>query len=171
MAADAELVEHVSTAGEVIEVVTRAELRRRRLRHRCTYIVAVTTNRRVVVHRRAEWKDVFPGYWDLCFGGICGVGESWERAAERELFEESGLAGDLVDLGPVAYEISAPTGPIIGRVFLLVTDAIPTCPDGEVVEVDSVPLDDLDGWLASHPVCPDSYAVVLPLLRRWSAFR
>jgi 8-oxo-dGTP pyrophosphatase MutT (NUDIX family) len=171
LAADAELVEHVSTAGEVIEVVTRSELRRRRLRHRCTYIVAVTTDQRVVVHRRAKWKDVFPDYWDLCFGGICGVGESWERAAERELLEESGLAGDLVDLGPVAYEISAPTGPIIGRVFLLVTDAIPTCPDGEVVELDWVSLADLDAWLASRPVCPDSSAVVPPLLRRWYAFR
>lgn len=171
MAADAELVEHVSVTGKVIEVVTRAELRRRRLRHRCTYIVVVTTDRRIVVHRRAEWKDVFPGYWDLCFGGICGVGEPWGVAAERELLEESGLAGNLLDLGPVAYEVPAPTGPIIGRVFVVVTDAIPTCPDGEVVEVALVPLADLDAWLASRPVCPDSRAVVPPVLRRWDLAR
>ena len=88
LAADSERVEHVSVTGEVIEVVTRSELRRRRLRHRCTYIAVVTTDRRIVVHRRADWKDVFPGYWDLCFGGICGVGEPWLPAAQRELLEE-----------------------------------------------------------------------------------
>ena len=177
LAADSERVEHVSVTGEVIEVVTRFELRRRRLRHRCTYIAVVTTDRRIVVHRRADWKDVYPGYWDLCFGGICGVGEPWLPAAQRELLEEAGLTGELLDLGPVTYpsslqtESSDVTGSIVGRVFLLESDSVPTCPDGEVVEIDWVPLAYLDRWLTTRSVCPDSATVVPPLLHRWYPFR
>ena len=41
-----------------------------------------------------------------------------------------------------------------------------TCPDGEVVEVDTVPLPELDAWLTDHDVCPDSVDLVVPRLPR-----
>ncbi len=161
-AAAVELVEHVDADGQVLAVVSRAEMRQQSLRHRCTYIAVVDSAKRLVVHQRADWKDVYPGWWDVSFGGICGVGEKWDTAAARELEEEAGLEADLEYLGPGSYE--GDDGAVFGRIYLARTDAEPSCPDGEVVATDRVPLDDLDHWLQGRSVCLDSIAVVLPLL-------
>ncbi len=168
MSASKELVEHIDADGVIIEVVTRAEVRAKTLRHRCTYVALVDTSDRLVVHRRAEWKDVYPGWWDIAFGGLCGVGEDWVSAARRELSEEAGLTGEaLWPLGRIRYD--ADDGRILGEVYLVRSDAEPTCPDREVVEIDRVPIDHLDAWLTDRLVCTDSCSTVLPLLRRTMA--
>jgi len=158
-----ELVEHVDPAGVVIEVVPRAQIRADTLRHRCTYVFVVRPTGRLVVHRRAEWKSIYPGWWDVCFGGICGVGEGWLPAAERELAEEAGLGGEtLHEIGSVCYEEA--DGRVLGRAFVVVTEAPVVAVDGEVVELDEIPLAQLDGWLVDRLVCHDSRLAVLPLL-------
>jgi 8-oxo-dGTP pyrophosphatase MutT (NUDIX family) len=122
------------------------------------------------VHQRAEWKDVYPSYWDVCFGGVCGVGEDWEEAAARELAEEAGVRGvALQELGPVHYDEL--DGRILGRAYLARYDGPVTCPDGEVVAVERVPLGAVAEWLATRQVCPDSLALIVPLLQsmQWRA--
>lgn len=159
----AELVEVVDEMGQVTDIVTRAEIRAGRLRHRCTYVAVVTGERELVVHQRADWKDVYPGYWDVCFGGVVGVGEEWDVSARRELAEEAGVTDQpLTFLGPVVYD--EPDGRVFGRVYLAHFDGEITCPDGEVVAVDRVRLADLDAWLEHRSVCPDSQGVALPLV-------
>ena len=163
-----ELVEIVDPQGRVLRTVTRAEMRRDNLRHRSTYVVVMNGQGEVVVHRRADWKDVLPGFWDLCFGGVAGVGEDWVSAAKRELAEEAGLgiaggsAIELVDLGPLDYEDDIMS--VYGRVFLAHSDETPTCPDGEVVELDLVPVNSLGEWAQDRDVCPDSLLGVVPRL-------
>ena len=87
-----ELVDLVDADDLVVEVVTRAEARARgaAARHRACYVAVLTSDGDLVVHRRADWKDVYPGYWDVCFGGVLGAGEAWDDAAHRELLEEAG---------------------------------------------------------------------------------
>lgn len=164
--AGAELVEVVDVDGEVLDVITRAELRRRgrAARHRCTYVVVLRSSGAVVVHQRAQWKDVYPGAWDLAFGGICDVGEGWGDSARRELTEEAGITGgvDLVDLGQVTWE--APGAALLGRVFVVHHDGPLDPADGEVVAVEEVRAADLRTWMAARPMVEDSPAVVLPLL-------
>jgi 8-oxo-dGTP pyrophosphatase MutT (NUDIX family) len=160
-----QLVEVVDEDGAVIEVVTRAEMRRRQLRHRCTYVVVQRSSGAVVVHQRAAWKDVSPSAWDLAFGGVCDVGEAWEPSARRELEEEAGLTDVvLTDLGQVAW--SGDGAHLIGRVFLAVHDGPLAPSDGEVVALDEVPVDDLEAWVARTDTVDDSPSVVLPLLQR-----
>lgn len=159
-----ELVEVVDPDGNVVDVVPRHEIRAKNLRHRCTYVVLVTSAGELVVHQRADWKDVFPSFWDMAFGGIADVGESWDDAARRELREEAGVTGaDLVDLGPVTYE-SPSNGRVVGRVYMAVYDGAIEFDDGEVVAVDRVPVADIDGWLDGRDVCPDSKLLALPLV-------
>jgi isopentenyl-diphosphate delta-isomerase len=150
----------------VIEVVTRAEARARgaAARHRACYVAVLTSAGELVVHRRAAWKDVYPGYWDVCFGGVLGAGEAWDDAARRELLEEAGIDAPLELLGAASWE--APDAKLNGRVYLARSDGPFTCPDGEVVEVATVPLPDLPDWLRSHDVCPDSVELVVPRLPR-----
>ncbi len=192
-----ELVEWVNADGSLIEVVSRHRMRAEGLRHRSTYVAVLVgptdqvdaglrpgnqdldldPDLELVVHRRADWKDIYPGRWDLAFGGVCGVGEDWLPAARRELWEEAGIdvqANRLVDLGPVRWDgppglepgnEGPATTAVVGRVFVVFWPDEPVSMDGEAVAFDRVPLGQLEAWLGSNPVCPDSAAVVPPLLR------
>jgi 8-oxo-dGTP pyrophosphatase MutT (NUDIX family) len=158
-----ELVDVVDEEGRVVATVTRAEMRRRNLRHR-TVFVALTDQReeRVLVHRRADWKETAPGWWDIAFGGVVGAGEPWDEAAARELAEEAGVEAPLEPVGEGRYEDD--TVSEVCRVYRTRSDGPFTFADGEVVEVAWVELDALPGWLEGRSVCPDSIAVVLPHL-------
>ena len=160
-----ELVDHVDADGTVIDVVTRGRMRAETLRHRCTYVFVVRASGNLVVHRRAEWKSVYPGYWDLAFGGVCGAGEDWRPAAARELAEEAGVVVDpglLIDLGEVRYDEH--DGHIVGRAFRLDTEAVLRPADGEVVEVAEVPIDELPAWMEGRSIAADTRRAALPAL-------
>jgi len=156
--AAAQLVEHVNPDGTVIEVVTRAEMRDRALRHRSVYIAVVDAQDRLLVHKRADWKDVFPGAWDLAFGGVCDVGEDWETSALRELLEEAGVRGELADHGPVSFE--APGVALVGRLYVCHHEGPFHFNDGEVTATQWVPLDGLETFVAANDVPPDSAIIV-----------
>ena len=157
----------VDEDGAVLRVVTRAEMRAGNLRHRSVGVVVRRPgDRAVLAHRRAGWKDVWPGLWDVAFGGVCAVGEEPLASVVRELAEEAGVDVDpaaMRFLGRDRFEDGAVR--VVG--FLYETEhAGPfTFADGEVEEVVWVPFTDLGAWLADHEVVPDSRAMAVPLLR------
>lgn len=160
--AAAELVEVVSGDGAVERVVTRAQMRAEGLRHRCTYIAVLDDTGRLVVHRRAWWKDIYPGYWEVAFGGVVGVGESWDEAAARELAEEAGVHAPLELLHHSRYDEG--TVHVLGAAYLARHDGPFRFADGEVIDHARVPLEQVRQWAAQRDVCPDSLAFVAPLL-------
>lgn len=162
-AAGRESVEVVDAEGTVERIVTRAEMRAGRLRHRCTYVVVLDAADRLVIHQRAPWKDVWPSRWDLAFGGVAGVGEDWIDAAKRELVEEAGVDAVLRQAGGGAYDDDDVS--VLGRVFIARHDGPYTVPDGEVVAVERVPLATFDRLLIERAWCPDSVALAGPALR------
>jgi len=159
---DAELVDVLDDDGNVRGTATRAEMRAGNLRHRTVFIAVVNTTSQLLVHRRADWKDVWPGAWDLAFGGVVDAGEAWETAAQRELAEEAGLGAELLYLGEGCYDDDHVRE--VARVYLVRHDGPVTPIDGEVVETSWVALDDLRDWIDARQVCPDSVAIVLPRL-------
>ena len=164
MAAD-ELVEVIGADGGVQRVVTRAEIRRSRLRHRCTFVVVRSSDGGVLVHRRSDDKDLWPGRWDICAGGVAVAGEKWEAAALRELREEVGVEatpGELEYLGEFDYADDDVVE--LARVWSIEHDGPYTFTDGEVVEARTVSLAGLTSMMAEMPFVPDSEALVLPLL-------
>ncbi len=157
-------VEVVDAAGAVIAVVTRAEMRRRRLRHRTVAVAVVdSASQRLLVHRRADWKDVWPSRWDVAFGGVVAVGEPWLDAARRELAEEVGVDAAVERLGAGTY--ADDTVDEVTEIFLARSDGPFSFADGEVVATDWVAFADLPAWLADHETCPDAVALVVPHLR------
>jgi len=157
-----DMVDVLDDVGNVVDTATRRSMRADNLRHRTVFIAVVNSAGDLLVHRRADWKDVWPGAWDVAFGGVVEAGESWEAAAARELAEETGLDVELSYLGEGNYEDEIVRE--LARVYLARHDGPVTFVDREVVEIGWVPPDALCGWIDGRSVCPDSVAIVLPRL-------
>jgi isopentenyldiphosphate isomerase len=159
-----ELVDVVDEHDRVLRVVTRAEMRRERLRHRCTFVVVRSSDASVLIHRRSDLKDMWPGRWDLSCGGVVGSGEAWEDAAARELAEELGISGvELVELTRGAY-VDADVDEV-ARAWQVVHDGPFTFTDDEVVEAVFVTVAQLRLRIRDDSFVPDSLALLGHLIR------
>jgi isopentenyldiphosphate isomerase len=159
----AELVDVVDDDDRVVRTVTRAEMRAGRLLHRAVSIAVFGSDGRLLVHRRADTKDVWPGMWDIAAGGVVGAGEQYDDAARRELAEELGIEVDEMEFlgaGRFADEAVA----LIGRGYRCTHDGPFTFTDGEIAEVRWVDAPELRALMSAEPFVPDNVALLLPLL-------
>jgi isopentenyldiphosphate isomerase len=158
-----EMVEEVDSFGNVLRLVTRGQMRAETLWHRAVFVAVRSTSGDLLVHRRAETKDVWPGWWDVAVGGVVSPGESWEAAAQRELSEELGVSGvELQTLGMGAYRDGAVK--LVSACFQAVCDGPFAFSDGEITETQWVAPSDLRARLGRDSFLPDSLALVLPLI-------
>jgi len=149
-----ELVDIVDENDRVVRCVTRAEMRQRRLRHRCVYILLFDSNKRLFVHKRTHSKDVYPGWWDVAVGGVVGAGEDYDSAASREVEEEVGLSGVQLDrLGPITY--SDPRTQVMGMIYDCTSDSPLRLQEAEIVEGRWVDNDGLVELEEREHFCPD----------------
>lgn len=159
-----EMVELVDAGGNVLGVVTRQQMRAESLWHRSVFIAVVSHAGQLLVHKRAETKDVWPGSWDVCVGGVMAPGEDWEDGALRELREELGLEGVSVEsLGTGVYVDDDVR--IVAACFVCRTDGPFQFADGEITEAHWAPADEIPVWLGAKHFLPDSVALVLPRLQ------
>ena len=158
-----ELVDVVDDDDNVIATVTRAEMRAQRLQHRSVGIAILSTDGRLLIHRRSEHKDIWPGWWDIAAGGVVAAGETYDGAARRELAEELGVTGaDLEYLGQARYIDDSLAA--ICRGYRAVHDGPFSFADGEVAEARWVTFDELDTMRATRRFLPDGIALLLPLI-------
>ena len=160
-----ELVDEVDDADTVLRVVSRAQMRRERLMHRAVFIAVIDTGGRLLVHRRSEAKDLWPGWWDMAVGGVVSAGEAYRDAAVRELREEIGLVADPADpadLGHGTY-IDADVA-LQGRCYVVRSDGPFVFADGEVVEARFVTAADFADMRQRVQFLPDSVTLLLPLI-------
>lgn len=143
-------------------MATRSRVRAANLRHRSVAIAVLGSDGRLLVHRRSTTKDVWPGMWDICAGGVVASGETYAQAAERELAEELGIDAALEPIGAGRYEDDAVRA--IGRCFRVVHDGPVRFVDGEVAEIRHVTASELHLLAREAKFVPDSWAMVLPLL-------
>jgi isopentenyldiphosphate isomerase len=88
-----ELVDVVDEQDQVVATVTRSRVRAEHLLHRVASVLVFRPDGRLLVHRRTDTKDVFPGAFDCFVSGVVTAGESYEQARDRELREEMAIAG------------------------------------------------------------------------------
>lgn len=88
---DSELLPVVDLDDRQIGVATRAEIHARDLIHRAVHVVLHDGEGAVLVARRSQSKDRFPGWWDVSVGGHVGCGEAYIETARREMAEEMGV--------------------------------------------------------------------------------
>ena len=163
MGSSDELVDHVDEDNNVIEVVTRRRLRHENLLHRSVGIVVLNSSGEILIHRRADDKDVWPGQWDLAAGGVVSAGEDYEAAAARELAEEVGIVGaPLTHVGDGRFgddKVNA-----LVRFFRATWDGPVHFDDGEVVEALWVSVGELRRRLDRDTFVPDSRDVAAEFL-------
>ncbi|MEO5974635.1 MAG: NUDIX domain-containing protein [Ilumatobacteraceae bacterium] len=167
---DAELVQHVDRNGMVLGMVYRTKMRAKNLCHRAVFVAVHSDDGRLLVHRRAESKDLWPGWWDLAVGGVVIGNESYEVAAMRELDEEIGINGvQLEYLGDGEYHDTSVS--LMGRCYRTRSNGPFTYRDGEVEETRLVTPAQFANLTIEYQFVPDSMALVLPHLEEfWSSF-
>ena len=159
-----ELVDIVDDDDNVITTVTRAEMRARRLQHRSVGIAVMSTDGRLLIHRRSLGKDVWAGWWDIAAGGVVAAGETYDDAARRELEEELGLRDTDIEFVGQSRYVDDNVAELC-RGYRVVHDGPFTFADGEVIEARWVTFAELDEMRATHQFLPDSIDLLLPLLR------
>jgi len=99
-----EVVALYDEAGHPCGAAPRSRVRAENLRHAATAVVVRNGAGEVYVHRRTDTKDLYPGRYDFCAGGVLRAGEDPLESARRELTEELGVTGvELVPLGFADY--------------------------------------------------------------------
>jgi isopentenyldiphosphate isomerase len=158
-----EMVEEIDLAGNVLQLVTRRKMRAEQLCHRSVFIAVMSEKGDLLVHKRAETKDIWPGWWDVAVGGVVGPGETWADAAVRELHEELGIEGEALEfLGIGAYRDSDVQ--LVAATFLCRTEGPFAFADGEITQAHWVSRAEIPVWLQGKQFLPDSVALVLPRL-------
>jgi 8-oxo-dGTP pyrophosphatase MutT (NUDIX family) len=153
----------VDDDDRVLRTVPRRVMRAERLMHRAVFVAVEHPDGQLLVHRRSEAKDLWPGWWDLAVGGVVGAGETYDDAACRELAEEVGIVGiEPQPLGGGRYVDDAVA--LIGRCYRVVHAGPFAFADGEVVEARWLSRPELGAALATTRFLPDSLALLLPLL-------
>ncbi|MCL4360409.1 NUDIX domain-containing protein [Patescibacteria group bacterium] len=90
----------VDTRDHPLGVRTRYECHRdRRLIHRSVGVLIFDRQKKVLLQKRSLTKDLQPGLWAISAAGHVSAGETYRRAAERELFEELGIRAPIRYVG------------------------------------------------------------------------
>lgn len=149
-----ELVDVVDADDRVLEQATRGEVRRRKLRHRAAYILVFNSAGQLFVHQRTLVKDVYPGHFDVCVGGVVGAGESYEDAARRELGEEIGVS-DAPLRRLVSFQFADADNQVNGTVFSCTYDGPLRLQAEEISAGEFLDLDVVLERITTQPFCPD----------------
>lgn len=86
----------VDEDDNVIGKSTYDELKAKGLIHRAANVFVFNSKGELFVHRRAENLNLYPGMWDVKFGGLVRADESYKEAALREMNEEAGITGLMI---------------------------------------------------------------------------
>jgi isopentenyldiphosphate isomerase len=164
-----ELVDIIDDAGHTIGVVTRREMRARRLPHRSTAILVFNARGELFIHLRTPTKDIFPSHWDVAIGGVVGAGESFALGASREVREELGIDIPLEELFPFRYADEQNIAHVM--VYKASQDGPFQLQAEEIVRGEFVALADVKERSKVDKFCPDGLAVLAEYERRWRVER
>ncbi|WP_106793529.1 NUDIX domain-containing protein [Aquimarina sp. Aq78] len=94
-----ELIDILHRTGEFTgEVKLKSEVHQLGLYHGSVHIWFFTDLGEIILQKRADDKDTYPGLWDISVAGHIGTGETPEDSAIREVKEEIGLSVSKNDL-------------------------------------------------------------------------
>ena len=159
-----ELVDVVDEEGRTVGVVSRREMRTRRLPRRSAYVLVFNGAGDLFIHLRVPSKDVYPAHWDVAVGGVLAAGESFDDGARREAAEELGVTLDVEALFPLRWADAHTI--VLGIAYRAVHDGPFRLQPEEIVRGEFVALDAVTARAAHEPFCPDGLTVLEEFRRR-----
>lgn len=152
-----ELVDVVNDKDEIIEQDVKSNKLAKGFISRVSSVFMLDSDGKFIITKRAENKKIDPGLYDLAAVGAVSSGESYEKAARRELYEELAISCDLEMLDKFYQEIENKRGKLkfFCAIFLAKTDQIPKL-NHEVSEFRKMTFAEIKSEIKIHPekFCP-----------------
>ncbi|WP_026777112.1 NUDIX domain-containing protein [Polaribacter sp. Hel_I_88] len=109
-----ELIDILTPKGEFTgKTALKSEAHKNGWFHATVHIWLFTSDKKILLQKRALTKKVFPGLWDISVAGHIGAGEAILTSAKREVFEEIGLEleeKDLIKIGTRIHQVKHKNG-------------------------------------------------------------
>jgi isopentenyl-diphosphate delta-isomerase type 1 len=145
-----DLLEVVNSDNKIIGIERRGVVHATNLLHRSVHVVLMNSDNHILLQQRAWEKDSEPGKWDTSSAGHVDPGEVPLEAAERELNEELGLNGVVLE-EIFRLEASVYTGYEFVNVFLCRDDSTISPDAEEIIAWRWCSSDELQSWMEKHP--------------------
>ena len=152
----------MSSGKEILDVVDandiiscsepRSVVHRDGLLHRAVHIFVFNAEGQLFLQRRSMLKDSSPGKWVSSCSGHVDSGETYIRAALRELYEEIGLVPTKSLMEVFRVKACEQTDQEFVTVYRCTAEGPFTLDSDEISEGCWIDQDELNEWMSSTPV-------------------
>jgi len=104
-----EYLDVVNDENEVIDKRPREVVHDKGLPHRTVMFFVRSHDDKILVTKRCENKEFFPGYWSIVLGGHVASGDTYEETVSKEMKEEINTLGEFKRLGEFVKDIEEET--------------------------------------------------------------
>ena len=139
----------VDEHDQVIDRQRRIDVHRLELRHRAVHVFVRRADGRLLIHKRTESKEEFPGVWTSSASGHVSSGEDYTTAADRELTEELGITVELHRCHK--FDASPATSMEFTELFECRWDGEVTADPVEIQAIEWAEINDLAGRIQHSP--------------------
>lgn len=81
----------VNENDQILDYLPRLECHKQNILHRSVGIILINDQDQILLQKRSKKKDIWPGFYTVSASGHVSKGESYKKAAQRELSEELGI--------------------------------------------------------------------------------
>ncbi len=147
----------VDSSDRVVGRAPRSEVHSKGLLHRASHVLMFKGRgdaRSILLQRRSETKDSYPGIYTTSCSGHVDSGESYSEAAVREMAEETGLRVDASRLSKIGkVGACSETGNEFTCVYAMECDGseIFSPPPDEVASLEWVKVSDFEKAASENP--------------------
>ncbi|MCD6522333.1 MAG: NUDIX domain-containing protein [Candidatus Diapherotrites archaeon] len=139
----------VDEKDDVIGIEDREKVHSKQIWHRGVHVL-LFNKEKILLQRRSNTKDTFPGCWDFSISEHVKPGESYEQAARRGLREELGINANLEEIVHLKMDYG-PNDYMVTKVYKGKTETKPKLLSEEVSETKWFGIYELDKLVRERP--------------------
>ena len=154
-----ELFYFVDDNDQVIGSVKRSEAHQSNsIKHRSIFILLFNEQNELLLQKRSQGKDTFPGFWTISVSGHVIYGQSYDEAAMREMQEEVGLTLELQQMQKIYLKEEREFAFIYKSTCL--KETVLNFDEDEIDEVKWINLKNLAAFVETNNMTPSALTVL-----------